>query len=140
MSCIDNTNNKYVATLYFEGYTDTEVFKSYTKQILIPELKQIKKIKLKNKELKNRRERLTVILDNASFHKGKDIEELFEKSRINLIYLPPYSPDLNPIEHKWAQLKSKIRKYRDMWMFDMGNRMKNMIKLVDMLLKLGSKN
>jgi transposase len=48
-------------------------------------------------------------MDNATFHKGKEMQEIIEKSGHILLYLPPYSPDLNPIEKKWAQAKN-IRK------------------------------
>jgi transposase len=98
MSCIDNNNN-YIAPFRFEGNADASVFISYLKQILMPELKNIRKYKLKHKEMKLK-DGLTVILDNTSFHKSKEINNLFEKNRINLLYLPPYSPDLNPIEKK----------------------------------------
>jgi transposase len=113
MSCIDNNNN-YIAPFRFNGNTDADVFTIYLKKILIPELKKIKRHKLKHKEMKPK-ERLIVILDNASFHKSKEIDSLFEKSRINLLYLPPYSPDLNPIEKKWAQLKAEFRKHVNLW-------------------------
>ena len=51
-----------------------------------------------------------VIMDNASFHKGEDIIEIAEKHQINIIYLPAYSPDLNPIEKFWANFKRNLRK------------------------------
>ena len=51
-----------------------------------------------------------LIMDNAAFHKGDEIENLIRSANINLIYLPTYSPDLNPIEKKWAQVKSYYRK------------------------------
>ncbi len=51
-----------------------------------------------------------IIMDNASFHKRKDAQKIIQKAGHILEYLPPYSPDLNPIEHKWAQLKSMRRK------------------------------
>lgn len=51
-----------------------------------------------------------VILDNASFHKGGRIQQLIEQAGARLPYLPPYSPDLNKIEHCWSWLKSRIRK------------------------------
>jgi transposase len=89
------------------------------------------------------KDRLTVILDNASSHKSKEINGLFEKNRINLLYLPPYSPDLNPIEKKWAQLKAKFRKYTNIWIFNKGYeecRIKDKIRLIDKLLKIGGKN
>jgi len=49
-------------------------------------------------------------MENASFHKGKNIEEIFKIHEINIMYLPPYSPDLNSIEKKWSQVKSLYRK------------------------------
>jgi len=52
-----------------------------------------------------------IILDNASFHKGIIMRRAVEKAGHTLLYLPPYSPDLNPIEKKWAQAKSIRRKY-----------------------------
>ena len=53
-----------------------------------------------------------LVMDNATFHKRKDTQEAIRKSGHTLLYLPPYSPDLNPIEQKWAQAKSIYRKYR----------------------------
>jgi transposase len=46
-----------------------------------------------------------IVMDNASFHKGADMQKLIKDSGHRLLYLPPYSPDLNPIEKKWAQAK-----------------------------------
>jgi transposase len=51
-------------------------------------------------------------MDNASFHKSPRIRELIESVGCRLIYLPPYSPDLNPIEHVWANLKALIRTHQ----------------------------
>jgi transposase len=51
-----------------------------------------------------------VIMDNASFHKSKDMQTSIQSNGHTLLYLPTYSPDLNPIEHKWAQVKSLRRK------------------------------
>lgn len=51
-----------------------------------------------------------VILDNAAFHHGGRIAALIEAAGCRLLYLPPYSPDLNRIEKCWAWLKSRIRK------------------------------
>jgi len=53
-----------------------------------------------------------VILDNATFHHGGRIAQLIEAKGAQVIYLPPYSPDLNRIEKCWAWLKSRIRKQR----------------------------
>lgn len=51
-----------------------------------------------------------VIIDNATFHQGGRIAQLIEAAGCRLLYLPPYSPDLNRIEKCWAWLKSRIRK------------------------------
>ena len=91
---VRNYKHELSSSFYFEGSTNKEVFKTYLKKILLPELPY-------NSYL---------IMDNASFHKGRDVEELISFYKINLIYLPPYSPDLNPIEKKWSQIKSVYRK------------------------------
>lgn len=51
-----------------------------------------------------------IVLDNASFHKGNDLEDLVEKAGCQLWYLPTYSPDLNPIEQSWSVLKNVMKK------------------------------
>jgi transposase len=50
-----------------------------------------------------------MVMDNADFHQRADIRQLIEPAGHRLKYLPAYSPDLNPIEHKWAQAQA-IRK------------------------------
>lgn len=50
-----------------------------------------------------------LILDNASIHKGKEIEELAARYNTRVFYLPAYSPDFNPIEKAWLVLKRKVR-------------------------------
>jgi len=54
-----------------------------------------------------------VVMDNATFHKGGRIEELIQDAGCTLLYLPPYSPDLNKIEQCWSWIKSRIRKKLD---------------------------
>ena len=53
-----------------------------------------------------------IVLDNAAFHKREDIQTAIREAGHILEYLPAYSPDLNPIEHKWAQAKAIRRKRR----------------------------
>ena len=53
---------------------------------------------------------MVVIIDNASFHKSKKIIQLIEAVSCKIIFLPPYSPDFNPIEHHWMAVKNEIRK------------------------------
>lgn len=55
----------------------------------------------------------TIIMDNAAFHKNKITEELIKSANCNLLYLPPYSPDFNPIEPKWGHVKNIVKKTRD---------------------------
>ena len=52
-----------------------------------------------------------IILDNATFHRKKTLASLAENAGCSVIFLPPYSPDLNPIELDWANLKTFIRNY-----------------------------
>ena len=55
-------------------------------------------------------EKSVIVMDNATFHKRKDIVQAIKDQGHILEWLPPYSPDLNPIEQKWAQAKSIKRK------------------------------
>lgn len=80
----------------FDSYIDSDVFYQWTILCLLPALKQSS----------------VIVLDNASFHKRQDIQRAIINAGHILIYLPPYSPDLNPIEYKWAQAKSIRRKLR----------------------------
>jgi transposase len=47
-------------------------------------------------------------MDNAAFHKSPRIRKIIENIGCRMLYLPPYSPDLSPIEHYWAWLKNKL--------------------------------
>lgn len=80
----------------FQTTINTSVFDAWIIEDLIPKLPQ----------------NSVVIMDNASFHKGIQMKTALEKAGHTLLYLPPYSPDLNPIEHKWAQAKAIRRKYK----------------------------
>lgn len=53
-----------------------------------------------------------LVMDNARFHYHPDIADLLASVGCSLLYLPPYSPDFNPIEHSWSWLKSKLRQLR----------------------------
>ena len=52
-----------------------------------------------------------IIMDNAKFHKSEKTKNLIEKAGCSILFLPPYSPDFNPIEHFWSCIKDKARKY-----------------------------
>ena len=89
-----------VAPMMFQGYCNTEVVKCWVEDMLIPELKAGQ----------------TVIWDNASFHQSPEFKKLIEAAGCTLLYLPTYSPDLNPIEKWWAKLKAWIRRLRKIGM------------------------
>lgn len=84
-----------LAPFRFEWMTDTLMFNEWIEIFLCPELKEWD----------------LVVLDNASFHKSEKTKELIEKTGATLLFLPPYSPDLNPIENYWAILKQFVRKH-----------------------------
>ena len=52
-----------------------------------------------------------IVMDNAAFHQNKDLKIMVDKAGHSIEYLPPYSPELNPIEQKWFQAKSRRKKY-----------------------------
>jgi transposase len=82
-----------IATMTIEEATDSEIFLAYVEQVLCPAL----------------RPGDVVVMDNLSSHKTDGVREWIEKVGAELLYLPPYSPDLNPIEKAWAKLKQMLR-------------------------------
>ncbi len=87
-------NGSLVAPLIFQGYSNQAVYETYIEKVLLPIL----------------RPGMVLIIDNASFHKSKRVIELVESVGCRVIFLPSYSPDLNPIEHFWSSIKHNIRK------------------------------
>lgn len=87
-------DNRLITVSLFEGTINTATFNSWIEQELIPQLPA----------------NSVVVMDNAAFHKDKLMQDPLFLAGVTLEYLPPYSPDLNPIEHKWAQAKSIRRK------------------------------
>jgi transposase len=83
-----------LAPMLLTGTVNTAVFNGWVEQMLLPELPP----------------QSVVIMDNAAFHKHPTTRKLLENAGHTLLYLPPYSPDLNPIEHRWAQLKALRRR------------------------------
>lgn len=82
------------APLLFQGTCNTEVFNTWIEEQLLPLL----------------HEKSLVIMDNAIFHKSQKTKDLIESKGAKLLFLPPYSPDLNPIEKKFGSLK-RFRQY-----------------------------
>jgi len=82
------------APFVIDGPVDTDVFRVYVEQVLVPQL----------------RDGDIVVMDNLSPHKASGIREAIEAAGAELRYLPPYSPDLNPIEQMWSKIKEFLRK------------------------------
>jgi transposase len=80
--------------LTVEGATTSAVFETYVEQVLAPTL----------------RKGQVVVMDNLSAHKGERVKELIEGRGCELIYLPSYSPDFNPIEEAFSKIKDFLRK------------------------------
>ena len=59
-----------------------------------------------------------IIMDNASFHRSNRIREQIENAGCDLLFLPSYSPDFNPIEHWWHKVKTAIRKELPLYDFN----------------------
>lgn len=82
-----------VAGMTIEGATDTEVFQAYVRCVLVPTL----------------RPGDMVILDNLSPHKNEPTLALVRQAGAEVLFLPAYSPDLNPIEKMWSKVKNSLR-------------------------------
>jgi transposase len=82
------------ASLAVEGATNRDVFEAYVERVLAPKL----------------RPGQVVVMDNLTAHKGERVRELIEGRECELLYLPPYSPDFNPIEEAFAKIKGVLRK------------------------------
>ena len=88
------TEDRLLTAALFDSSINTNVFEAWLRQELLPVLPNGH----------------VVVMDNASFHKSEKIKELIESAGCLPDYLPPYSPDLNPIENKWAQAEARRRK------------------------------
>lgn len=89
-------NNRLLNVGLFQGSINSDVFHAWLIQELLPQAPP----------------EAVIVMDNAAFHKRHDIQAAIKQAGMTPEYLPPYSPDLNPIEHKWAQAKALRRKRR----------------------------
>lgn len=87
-------NTGMVAPMVIDGPINRDAFTAYVRQVLVPEL----------------RPGDIVIMDNLSSHKGPEVREAIEAAGAELCFLPPYSPDFNPIEKAFSKLKAHLRK------------------------------
>jgi transposase len=82
------------AVMTVDGATDTDVFRTYVKRVLAPTLVPGD----------------IVVMDNLRAHKAVGIQQALARRGARLLYLPPYSPDLSPIEPCWSKVKTALRK------------------------------
>ena len=87
---------KIVAPMTFNGTCNRSLMEMWLQDSLLPQLSSGD----------------VLVMDNTSFHKGQTIDELVAQAGCEILYLPPYSPDLNEIEHWWFPLKNQMRKTR----------------------------
>jgi hypothetical protein len=81
---------KILAPMTYKGTCNAQLFEKWIEKILLPELKKGQ----------------IIIMDNATFHKSERTKILIESAGCHLLFLPPYSPDFNPIEMFWARFKT----------------------------------
>lgn len=86
-------NNKIISPICYQGTMDSALFNFWLSSFLLPEIGP----------------GYTIVMDNAAFHKSHETYSIIKKSGCELLFLPPYSPDLNPIEQCWANLKKIIK-------------------------------
>lgn len=82
-----------IAPMVLDGPINADTFQDYIDQVLVPELQPGD----------------VVVMDNLSSHKGTGVRAAIEAAGARLLYLPPYSPDLNPIENAFSKLKALLR-------------------------------
>ena len=87
------TASGLLATMTIEAATDAEVFQAFVDQVLCPRL----------------RPGQIAVMDNLSAHKAASVRRSIEAVGAHLLYLPPYSPDLNPIEKCWSKIQQALR-------------------------------
>jgi transposase len=85
-----------IASMYVEASVNTEIFLAFVAQLLLPKLKRGN----------------YVVMDNVSFHKNHAIISLIESTGAKVVFLPPYSPDLSPIEKMWSKIKEIIKRLK----------------------------
>lgn len=96
--------DRLTAPLVVDGAINRELFEAYVEQQLVPTLQRGD----------------IVVMDNLSSHKGPNVRKTIEAAGARVVYLPPYSPDFNPIEQVFAKLKALLRKagkrtLRELW-------------------------
>ena len=108
-------NTGMVAPLVIDGPINGEWFEAYVAQVLVPTLKPSD----------------VVILDNLSSHKRPAAREMIEAAGARMLFLPPYSPDFNPIEKAFSKLKALLRKAAERTVSGLWDRIGQLIEFVE---------
>lgn len=103
------------ATVIYDGAMNRPTFENYVEQYLAPSL----------------RPGDVVVMDNLSAHKSPAVSELIEAVEANVWYLPPYSPDLNPIEKLWSKVKNWLRRVAARTFEAIGKALVDVLRTVD---------
>lgn len=82
------------AMMYLECAVNADSFVAFIEQVLLPDIKR----------------GYYIVMDNVRFHKDKRVKALIESKGAKLVFLPPYSPDLSPIEKMWSKLKENMKR------------------------------
>jgi transposase len=98
-------DGEIIAPFAFNGTMDGNLFEGWLENVLVPTFRKP--------------EKSVLLLDNAAFHRKQAILDIAEDYGFSVIFLPPYSPDLNPIEKLWANTKRRLRlhmhKFSEFW-------------------------
>lgn len=86
--------NKVIAPIEYTGMMNSKFFEQWFSEQLLPNIPKGS----------------VIVMDNASFHRKKKLFAISEEQGYQIIFLPPYSPELNPIEHLWSNIKRKLQK------------------------------
>ena len=87
--------NALIGSMIYRETMESEFFEEWFREILLRDIEKLEK-------------RVLIVIDNARFHRKNILEKIIEGTGHCLLFLPPYSPDLNPIEKLWANMKKKL--------------------------------
>lgn len=104
----------FIAPFVLDGPINRDAFETYVEKVLCPQLRPAD----------------VVIMDNLSSHKGPCVREMIEAAGAHLLYLPPYSPDFNPIEKAFSKLKALLRKAAERTLEGLWTKIGALIQLV----------
>ena len=88
--------NSLIGSMIYRETMESEFFEEWFREILLRDIEKLEK-------------RVLIVMDNARLHRKNILEKIIKETGHSLLFLPPYSPDLNPIEKLWANMKKKLK-------------------------------